>query len=97
MEYHVIIEKPVSAGIGATIGQHRNLVVRVLSWLHFELSHHAERHRGDRDPDDTDLFRCRRSFLHSGTWFDCEFRVNDVRAEGFLFVETVTVKTRPKS
>ena len=97
MEYHVIVEKPVSRELGRKIGQHRNLLVRVLAALHDDLTNHADTFRSQRDPEDSDLFRHAVTLAEGDAWHTCYFRVNDVRAQGYLFVESVNHESRPAS
>jgi hypothetical protein len=95
MEYHVIVEKPVSRAIGRFIGQHRTLVVRLLAGMRDDLAHRADTYRGQRDPEDPDLFRYALLLAEGDQWHTFYFRVNDARAQGYLFVEAVDYEARP--
>src|SRR3954452_7334394 len=97
MEYHVLVEKPVSQALGQMIGGHRNLLVRVLTDLHVFLPRRADTLRQQRDPEDSDLFRYRVTLPEGTHWHTFSFRVNDVRAQGYLFVEAVDYESRSAS
>jgi hypothetical protein len=86
MEPHIIVEKPVSQAIGRC-RLTRNGLLRLLHRIHSDLPGRAAVLRQYRDPQDTDCFRYQVVFSDAGKLHTFRFRVNDVRATGFLFVE----------
>lgn len=94
MSYRVVVEKPVGVAIGF-IGLSRTGLIRLLAALHDELTNNAARHRQRRSPNDPDLFIFRHTVADGGYWYTCEFAVNDVKANGYLFVEALRYRSDP--
>lgn len=87
MEHHVIVDPTVSRAIGQAVGQHRNLVVRLLARLYDDLEHRGEACRQQRDPEEPERI-CRHAItlLEGDTWHTFYFWIDDVQATGYLFV-----------
>jgi hypothetical protein len=94
MEPHVIVEKVVSRALGE-MGLPRELLVRVPIALHEELRRRYGELRSVRDPEDPDCFRYRLPLASGDHWHVFFFRVNDTRAQGNLFAETVDRESNP--
>ena len=85
MHWHTIVTQGVSQAIGQC-GLTRAGIVRVIAHLHGDLPARADRLRRRRDPDDPDLFLYRVTLLDGGRLHFWDFWVNDVNAQGFLFI-----------
>jgi len=88
--FHVVVSREVSLALGQLISD-RTILVRVLNRLYDHLENHAERYRQNRDADDEDYFDYVHRLYVRGQWQSFRFSVNDVRAQGYLFVEGVSV------
>jgi hypothetical protein len=87
--YHVLVMPPVSAALGRLLLDRESLL-KVLNRLYGQLTDHADRYRGRRDPDDQDLFDYPVYFCDGANWHTFRFSVNDTKAAGYLFVEAVS-------
>jgi hypothetical protein len=88
------VDKPVSRAVGP-LGLSREVLVRLFTTFHYELRRHYEELRHQRDPQDPDCLRYR-VWLGSGDrWHVFSFWVNDTRAKGFIFIETVDHESGP--
>ena len=85
----------ISRAIGS-VGLPRELTLRVIATLHYELGHHAHRYSGLRIPGDEDrLFAFRVVFADDKQWHVFTFIVDDATASGRLVVEEVRYRSRP--
>jgi hypothetical protein len=71
------------------MGLERTALLALLKGLHLNLATHADDYRGDRDPEDQDLFRYEMTVPDRGDLRVFRFRVNDAFATGYLRVESV--------
>ena len=86
--FHVVVTPAVSRQLGRLV-QNREALVRILTRLHDELSNHAGRYQPMRDADDPDYFIYTHGLYVGLRWHRFRFLVNDVQAQGYLFVESV--------
>ncbi len=95
MEYHVLLTETIRERLGGLLGGNRNLTVRFLSCLYDDLKHRADIYRKQRDRDDADLFLYAVTLLEDTTWHTYYCQVNDVQAQGYLFVVSIAHHSRP--
>jgi hypothetical protein len=88
MNWHVIVRPPISRAVGQ-FGLSRSGLVRLLASLHTDLPTHANQVQSLRDPNDPDYCIYRYSFKDGAAWHYFEFRIDDVTAPGYLFVDRV--------
>lgn len=86
---HVIVSPPVSRALGPLV-HNRTALVRILTRLRDELENRAARFQKNRDPNDTDCFIYHHSLYVGSRWYTFRFAVNDVQAQGYLFVQSVS-------
>ena len=79
------------AGSGSSVND-RTAVVKVLTQLRHQLETNWASYRKRRDPDDPDLFHYDHAVHVHDKWLWLRFSVNDVRAEGYVFVEAESVQ-----
>jgi hypothetical protein len=94
LERHVILDRPVSAALGAC-GLSREGLIRVLLLLHQDLPADHARHRSNRDATRSDCFRYRRQLLDGATWHLFDFLVEDSTSPDHLFVNSFGHQSRP--
>jgi hypothetical protein len=85
--YHVVVPSAISRTLGQLV-HNREAIVKILTRLHEELTNHAGRYQKNRDPDDPDNFIYSRGLYVGRRWCRFDFRVNDVQAQGYLFVRS---------
>ena len=88
---HVIIPSNISQSLWNIVND-REAVVQILNRLHDQLGNNSAPYRRLRDLEDPDLFDYVDARYVSGRWLFLRFSVNDVRAEGYLFVEAVSCR-----
>lgn len=86
---HAIVSPPVSRALGPLV-HNRAALLRILNRLYDQLEDHADRYRANRDPDDPDCFIYSHSLYIGLRWHTFRFAVNDVQAQGYLFVQSVS-------
>jgi hypothetical protein len=89
---HVVVMPLVSAALGQIL-LGREPLLAVLNRLYDQMTNHADRYRGRRDPDDPDLFDYALYLFDGENWHTFRFSVDDRQATGYLFV--VAVSHRP--
>jgi hypothetical protein len=87
--FHVIVSPQVSRALGQLVAD-RTALLRILTRLRDQLETNPAPYRGQRDPDDPDLFEYVHYLYIGGQWFTFRFSVNDARATEYLFVEAVS-------
>lgn len=88
--FHVIVPPQISRRIHELIPNNRESLLTMLNQLYHQLENHADRYRGQRDPEDPDLFDYVQTLYIDNRWRVFRFSVNDTMATDHLFVEAVS-------
>ena len=89
--FHVVLPPTISRKLHELIPNNREAVLKVLNRLYDQLENHANRYRGQRDPEDPDLFDYVHAIYFEGRWRTFRFSVNDAMATDRLFIEAVSI------